>query len=329
MIDLLPGLVAMSLDLLKDPPVSTIFLMVLAFAVSALTTYISRRSMNVEEYRKSMEASSHAQKELMDAMKSGNQRRIQKAQQRQKDSQQAQMKNSNAQMKTSMYTMIPMLIMWQILGGFYGRSIGVAWMPFNPVLWSGTKLNYITWYIICSFTGLVIAVSGLHGSGRSTHAKRLAETFGLRYVSSGTIFRQMAEERGLSLEEMSKLTDEDPEFDKLIDERAKEEASKGGMVLDATLAGWMAEEADLKIYLMTPPEARVNRIAEREDMSLEDVERETQVRAESERLRFIEYYDIDITDLSIYDVILNTDLYEPDGTARILKSVVEEYCKGR
>jgi len=156
MIDLLPGLVAQSLDFLKEPPASTIFLMVLAFAISALTTYISRRSVNVEEYRKSMEASSHAQQELMAAMRTGNQRRIQKAQQSQKESQQAQMKNSNSQMKTSMYTMIPMLIMWQILGGFYGRSIGVAWMPFNPVLWSGTKLNYITWYIICSFTASII-----------------------------------------------------------------------------------------------------------------------------------------------------------------------------
>jgi uncharacterized membrane protein (DUF106 family) len=156
MLNLLPGLVAQSMDFLKDPPVSTLFLMVLAFAVSALTTYISQRSMNVEEYRKSMEESTHAQQELMAAMRSGNQRRIQKAQQRQKGSQQTQMKNSNAQMKTSMYTMIPMLIMWQILSGFYGRSIGVAWMPFNPVLWSGTKLNYITWYIICSFTASII-----------------------------------------------------------------------------------------------------------------------------------------------------------------------------
>ena len=155
MIGLLPGLAAQSLDFLKDPPASTIFLMVLAFAVSALTTYISRRSVNVEEYRRAMEESSHAQQELMAAMRSGNQSRIQKAQQRQKGSQQTQMKNSNAQMKTSMYTMIPMLIMWQILGGFYGRSTGVAWMPFNPILF-GTKLNYITWYIICSFTASII-----------------------------------------------------------------------------------------------------------------------------------------------------------------------------
>ena len=143
------------MDFIKDPPESTIFLMVLAFAVSALTTYISRRSVNVEEYKKSMVESSHAQQELMTALRSGNQRRIQKAQQRRKDSQENQMKNSNAQMKTSMYTMIPLLIMWQILSGFYGRSVGVAWMPFDPILF-GTKLNYITWYIICSFTASII-----------------------------------------------------------------------------------------------------------------------------------------------------------------------------
>ena len=155
MIGLLPGLVAQSIDFLKEPPSSTLFLMALAFVVSAITTYISKRTMNVEEYRKSMEESSHAQQEMMAAARSGNQRRIQKAQQRQKKSQQTQMKNSNAQMKTSLYTIIPIMIMWQILGRFYGTSTGVAWMPFDPIIF-GTKLNYITWYIICSFTASII-----------------------------------------------------------------------------------------------------------------------------------------------------------------------------
>ena len=149
-------LVAQSLDFLKDPPASTIFLMVLAFVISAITTYITKRTMNVEEYRKSMEESSHAQQELMAAMKGGNQRRIQKAQQRQKEAQQIQMKHSSLQTKSTMYTIIPIMIMWWILGNFYGRSVGVAWMPFDPVLWSGRKLNYITWYVICSFTASLI-----------------------------------------------------------------------------------------------------------------------------------------------------------------------------
>jgi len=149
-------LVAQSLDFLKDPPTSTIFLMVLAFVISALTTYVTKRYMNVEEYKKSMIESSHATQELMAAMKGGNQSRIQKAQQRQKEAQQIQMKHSSAQTKTTMYTIIPIMIMWQILGGFYGRYIGVAWMPFDPILWSGRKLNYITWYVICSFTASLI-----------------------------------------------------------------------------------------------------------------------------------------------------------------------------
>lgn len=177
--------------------------------------------------------------------------------------------------------------------------------------------------------GLVIAISGHHGSGRSTHAKRLAEAFDLRYVSSGTIFRQMAEERGLTLEDMSKLTEEGPEFDKLIDERAKEESREGGVVVDATLSAYMCEEPDLRIFLTTPLESRVRRIAERDGIGLEEAERETAARTESERERFREYYGVDVADLSIYDLVLNTDLFDPDGTARILKSFVEEYCSVR
>lgn len=177
--------------------------------------------------------------------------------------------------------------------------------------------------------GLVIAVSGLHGSGRSTHAKRLSEALGLRYVSSGTIFREMAEERGLTLEEMSRLTEEEPDLDKLIDERAREESRRGGVVVDATLSGWMCEDPDLRIFLTAPLEARVRRIAKREGISLEEAREETLVRAESERERFMAFYGVDVSDLSVYDLVLNTELFEPNGTARILKRFVDEYCSGR
>ena len=86
---------------------------------------------------------------------------------------------------------------------------------------------------------------------------------------------------------------------------------------------------NIKLFLTTPFEARVRRIAEREGLSLEEARRETLVRSESERERFMRYYGIDINDLTVYDVVLNTDLYEPEGTSRILKRVVEEYCAVR
>lgn len=173
---------------------------------------------------------------------------------------------------------------------------------------------------------LVITVSGLHGSGRTTHALKLAEAYGLRYVSSGTIFREIAKEKELTLEEMSRLTEVNPEIDRLIDERAREESRKDGVVIDATLAGWMAEDPDLRIFLKTPFEVRIRRISEREGITYEEAERETVSRSESERERFQEYYGVDIADLSIYDVVLNTVLFDIEASARILKRLVEEYC---
>lgn len=175
----------------------------------------------------------------------------------------------------------------------------------------------------------VIAVSGLHGSGKSVHAKRLAETFGLRRVSAGMLFRRMAEDRDLTLEEMSSLAKENPEIDRLVDDQTKIEASKGGVVIDATLSGWMVEDADIKIFLTAPFEVRVRRIANRDRASPEEAKKATRLREEVERDRFMRYYGIDISDLSIYDIVLNTELFTLDGTAGILKRVVEEYRFGR
>ena len=151
----LPFMVTQNLDFLKYPPASTLFIMVLCFGVTLITTYISRRTTNIEDYKRIQTESTHAQQELMAAMRSGNQRRIQRAQNRQKEVSQAQMKVSNSQMKSSLYLMVPLLIYWQILGSFFGREITVAYMPFDPVFF-GMNLNYFSWYLLCSFCATTI-----------------------------------------------------------------------------------------------------------------------------------------------------------------------------
>jgi CMP/dCMP kinase len=172
---------------------------------------------------------------------------------------------------------------------------------------------------------LVITVAGPHGSGRSTQATKLAEAFGLRYVSTGTFFRERAQQLGVTLSEMSKIAAKDDSFDRFLDDRAKEETKRGGVVLDATLSGWVAEKPDIRIYLTAPLEVRVKRIADREKRDVAEVEAETRHREEVEVERFRRYYGYDITDLRIYDVVLNTALADAEGVAHILKNVVEEY----
>jgi len=179
-----------------------------------------------------------------------------------------------------------------------------------------------------SVNELVITIAGLHGSGRSTHAKKLAETYGLRYISTGVLFRERAKELGVSIEEMSHIASRDPEFDNWLDAKTREESRKRGVVIDANLSAWMAENPDLKIYVTCPFEVRVCRIAEREKRPISEVEHETRVREESEEKRYREYYGIDIKDLSIYDVVLNTGLFSIEASADILKCVVEKYISG-
>jgi cytidylate kinase len=176
---------------------------------------------------------------------------------------------------------------------------------------------------------LVITVAGHHGSGRSTQAIRIAKAFNLRYISAGTLFRKRAEELGVNLIDMTKIASLNDDFDIYLDKRSKEECRKGGVVIDATLSGWMAEDPSLRIFLTCPLEIRVRRIVRREERSFKDVLKETKYREENERVRFKKYYGIDLDDLNIYDIVLNTEHFDADTTSRILKNIIVEYLTGK
>ncbi len=170
---------------------------------------------------------------------------------------------------------------------------------------------------------VTVAISGLHGAGKSTAAERLSEELGLRYVSAGEVFREMAEERNMSLTEFSDYVEDNPEVDEKIDRRTAEEAEKENVLIDARLAGWFAEGADIRILLVAPLEERVRRICERENRPYEEVKEETVAREKSEKERFREFYDIDVDDYSVFDLVLNTDKFDKEETVEILKLAIE------
>lgn len=176
--------------------------------------------------------------------------------------------------------------------------------------------------------GPIVTIGGLHGTGKTTYAAVLSAKLGLRHVSAGQLFRNITKEHSRSLSEMSLKAVESDEIDRLVDERIRAEAKKGNVVIDGLLAAWMARDlAHLKICLVAPENVRIERIAKRDNCSPQNAREETLFREELERRRFKRHYAIDIDDLSIYNLILDTGLLSPDGNIYILEVFARTYMK--
>ncbi|GAB6880424.1 AAA family ATPase [Halorubrum gandharaense] len=174
---------------------------------------------------------------------------------------------------------------------------------------------------------MLITVSGPPGSGKSTNAAGLADALGYEHISGGDIFREMAADNDMTPVEFNEHAEDDEDVDEALDERLHEIAHTcDNVVLESRLAGWLAgDAADLRLWFDAPLDVRADRIAEREEKSVETARTETKRREASEKKRYLAYYNIDIDDLTIYDATYNTARWGPEPFLDALVATVEAY----
>ena len=126
---------------------------------------------------------------------------------------------------------------------------------------------------------IVVCISGMAGTGKSTLAKKLAQKYGLKYYSGGDALRALAAEKGytsssngwwespegLSFLEQRKL---DASFDRAVDEKLLEYAAQGHVLLDSWTMPWLVKQG-FKIWLAASVEKQAERIAQRDKMTVE------------------------------------------------------------
>lgn len=170
---------------------------------------------------------------------------------------------------------------------------------------------------------MLITISGLPGSGTTTVSRLVADALGLERIPGGEVFRQMAAEAGMSLAEFGQHAQGHPEIDIELDERLTEHAREGGCVIESRLAGWLVTRAGipaLRVWVDCADEERARRVAERDGTTAAQALVDNATRARVEHSRYLAVYDIDLTDRSVYDLVLESTQAPPD---RLAEQVVE------
>lgn len=176
----------------------------------------------------------------------------------------------------------------------------------------------------------IVAISGQVASGKTTVARLLANKLGYRFVSIGELFRKIAAERGLTLMQLHEAAERDHSIDKYVDQVSIEEAKKGNVVIEGHLAAWIVKDyADVKVYLKASLATRASRLAHREGISIDAAINEINAREESNRRRYLTIYSIDISDLSIFDLVVDTTLININDTIDIVGSYVIKVLKAK
>lgn len=187
---------------------------------------------------------------------------------------------------------------------------------------------------------LVICICGMAGSGKSTQAKRIAEQYNLKYYSGGEALKQLALEMGYkpfgkgwweSREGLAflEMREQNPEFDKIVDEKLLEVAREGNVILDSWTMPWLLK-GGFKIWLEASLEKRAERVAKRDGISVERALEALKIKEAKTKAIYKKLYGFNLgEDFSPFHFILDTDPLTVDEVFQILSIVLDKLVFGK
>ena len=181
---------------------------------------------------------------------------------------------------------------------------------------------------------LVLCVSGMAGTGKSTLAKKLAHKYGLKYYSGGDALKALAAEAGYdtsgrgfweSLEGLRFLErrEKDSKFDEAVDEKLLEYAKIGNVLLDSWTMPWLVKSG-FKIWLLASMEKRAERVAKRDKFTVEEALQMLKEKEAKTKAIYKQLYGFNLgEDFKPFDLVLDTDNLTAEEVFQVLCNVIE------
>lgn len=181
-----------------------------------------------------------------------------------------------------------------------------------------------------------IALSGRPGAGRSTLLKNLKpflQPLGWEFFSGGDWARQFAIQTGAHDPKDAfhhKATDYGDDIDLQIDVslRDKLKDSANHVAVESWIAGWNMRGLShvLKVLLMCDDALRIDRVVNRDNLSVEDAKKHLRDREEANLTKWERMYKVnDFWDPKHYDLVINTYSHGPQEALDLVLQALGYY----
>ncbi len=181
---------------------------------------------------------------------------------------------------------------------------------------------------------LVLCISGMAGTGKSTVSKKIAGKYGLKYYSGGDALKTLAAEEGYVASSRGfwespeglrflKKREENSKFDKAVDEKLLEYAKEGNVLLDSWTMPWLVKSG-FKVWLLASLEKRAERVAKRDKITVAEAQQMLKEKEAKTKAIYKQLYGFDLgEDFKPFDLILDTDGLNSEEVFQVLCNVIE------
>ena len=181
---------------------------------------------------------------------------------------------------------------------------------------------------------MIISLTGIPGSGKTTIRNALAEQLGLQRYSMGDVFGKLAQEHGMTIGEFNVFAQGKPEVDHEVDQyQTKLAEQEDNFIIDSRLA-WHFIPRSFKVFLdvdLTEAARRIfaatqanpeSRKDEPDYTSAEQVRMAIEQRLAVDDERYQNLYGVSYLDRKNYDLVIDTTNIPPNEVAqRILAAL--------
>jgi cytidylate kinase len=181
---------------------------------------------------------------------------------------------------------------------------------------------------------IVVCISGMAGTGKSTLAKKLAKKYKLKHYSGGDALKALAADEGYnsssrgwweSPEGLSFLEkrEKDLKFDKAVDFKLLEYAQQGRVLLDSWTMPWLLKTG-FKIWLVASIRKRAERISKRNKIPINEALHVLKEKEARTKTIYKKLYGFALgEDFEPFNLVLDTDNLDAGEVFHVLCMVMD------